>query len=80
MARQGLDRGVLDDAAGERREMGVHASEELPRARLRGHRADLDIGVRQQQPEDLTSGVPARARDRSPDHVHDYTCPRESIH
>ncbi len=49
-------------------------AEPVARVRVRGHGADLDIGVGGEQTQHLTTRVPARARHRHPDrHMHDYT-------
>ena len=41
--------------------------------RGRGERADLELGVAEQQPEDLAAGVPARPCHCCCHHVHEYT-------
>ena len=64
---RGPGRRAAPGAAGARRAAaGVGAA---------GERADLDLGVAEQQAQHLASGVPAGAGDRDPlpRHVHDYT-------
>ena len=75
VAGQGLDGGLLEDPLGQRHEVRLEAAERLRRVGGTGQRADLDLGVGQQQPQQLTAGVPAGSGDRDPGpgHVHDYT-------
>ena len=70
-----LDGGLLEHPVGQRHQVRLQAAEPLPGVRAGGHRPDLDLRVPQQQPEHLTSGVPARAGDGDSlhSHVHDHT-------
>jgi hypothetical protein len=47
----------------------VDLAERLARAARGGDGADLELGVAEEQPEDLAAGVPARPGDRDPHHV-----------
>ena len=74
VAGEGLLGGGLEDALREGPEVGLQHAEGLPRVRAAREGADLDVGVAEQQPQHLPSGVPAGAGDGDGDwHVHDYT-------
>ena len=74
VAGEGLGGGRLEDAIGERAEVGLQHAEGLPGVGPAREGADLDVGVAEQQPQHLPSGVPAGAGDGDGDwHVHDYT-------
>ena len=75
VAGERLDRGLLEDPVGQRHQVRLERAERLPGVGAGGHRADLDVGVAEQQPEHLAAGVPAGAGDRGCAfrHVHDYT-------
>ena len=57
------------------RRCGCSAPSGSPGVGGAGERADLDLGVAEQQPQQLAAGVPAGSGDRDPllDHAHDYT-------
>jgi hypothetical protein len=61
-------RRVLEPSVSQRGQVRVDRPEELTRVATRRHGADLDVRVGEQEPEDLSSGVPARPRDCCPDH------------
>ena len=74
VATEDLGGGRLQDPVGQRHEVGLQHPEALPRVGATGERADLDVGVGQQETEDLTPGVPTGSGDGdSHRHVHDYT-------
>ena len=75
VAGEHLDGGLLEHPVGQRHEVRLERAERLPRVGAGGDRADLDVRVGQQQPQDLAAGVPARSGDRHSAlrHVHDYT-------
>ncbi len=74
VAGQHLGRGLLERAPGQRHEVRLEAAEEGAGVGAAGQRADLDLGMGQQQPEDLAPGVPARPGDGDRDsHVHNHT-------
>ena len=68
VARQRLEGGVLEHAAGQGDEVRVDAPESFTRTARRSDGPDLDLRVGEQQPEDLSSGVAARPRHCCPDH------------
>jgi hypothetical protein len=72
---QHLDRGLLQHPVRERQEVRLQGPEPLTGVRARGDRADLHVGMSEQQPEHLSTGVPAGSGDRRPAlrHVHDHT-------
>ena len=80
VAGEHLGRGVLEQPVGQRREVRVDAAERLPGVGRGGQGPDLELGVLEQQPHDLTAGVPARPGDCDTSHVHDYTELRDSMH
>src|SRR6476659_92273 len=49
--------------------MGVQVGDGLPRTAASAERTELQLAVPEEQPEQLTPGVPARAGDRRP-HAH----------
>ncbi len=76
MAGQHLDRGLLQHPVGQRHQVWLEHTERLARVGGAGEGPDLDLGVREQQPQHLTAGVPAGAGDRDAlllGHVHDHT-------
>ena len=66
VAGEGLGRRVGEHAVGQRGEVRVDAAEPLPRRGSRRDGADLEVGVPEQEPQELTPGVPARTRDCRP--------------
>ena len=69
--RQRSSRSSTRSASGSR--CGWCANSVLPAFPPGGERADLHVRVRQQQPEQLASGVAARSRDRDPNrHADNY--------
>ncbi len=75
VAAEGVEAGLVEHPVGQRDQVRLEATEWLAGVRRAGERADLDLGVREQQPQQLASGVPAGSGDRDPlrGHVHDYT-------
>ena len=73
-------RGLLELPVGQRGEVGVDRSQRLAGVRRRGECADLELGVLEEEANDLTSGVPACPGDCDPSHLHDYTELGDSIH
>ena len=69
VAGQHLTRGVLDHALGQRRQVGVDRAELLPSRRRGSQSSDLDLGVREQQPEEFSPGIPTRSGDGNLDHA-----------
>ena len=65
---QGLGRGVLEPSSRQWRQLGMDRPEELTGAATRGHRPDLEMRVGEQEPEDLSAGIPARPRYCCPGH------------
>ena len=59
--------GRLEDPVGQRDEVRVVLAQPAAGRAGRGQRADLDLRVTEQQPQQLAAGVPARARDADPD-------------
>jgi hypothetical protein len=49
--------------------MRVDVAQPLPGLGVRGDDAELDLRVTEQEPDDLTPGVPARAGDGCADHA-----------
>ncbi|GAA3110921.1 hypothetical protein GCM10020254_66290 [Streptomyces goshikiensis] len=68
MSREHLGGGRLQGAAGERDEVRLERTEGLPGVGVRGQRADLHLGVREQQAQYLTARVPARPGHRCTNH------------
>ena len=58
---QRLRSGISDDPVGKGDEVGMVAAERRTRGSRRGEGADPDLRVSEQQSEELTSDVPARA-------------------
>ena len=58
----------LELQLGAAAQMRVHAVHELPTQTLGAHLGHLDLGVRQQQAEQLTAGVASTTDDRCPFH------------
>ena len=75
VAGEHLEGGRLEHPVGQRHEVRLEGAERLPRVRAGRDRADLHVGMGQQQAEHLAAGVPTRPRDRDRPfrHVHDYT-------
>ena len=63
VAAQGVRRGRLEDPVTHRGEMRVDVAQPLAGLGVRRDGAELDVGVTQEEPDDLTPGVPARAGD-----------------
>ena len=66
---------LLEDPVGQRHQVGLQGTEALARVGPGGERADLDVGMGQQQAQHLAAGVPAGSGDGDTcrGHVHDYT-------
>jgi hypothetical protein len=64
VTREDVGSGGLEHPVGEWGEVRVHVRQGLPGASRRRDGTDLELRVRQEQPEDLATGVPARSRDR----------------
>ena len=60
---QGLGVGLLEHPVGERDQVRLEAPSGSPALLPAGQRADLDLGVREQQAQQLTTGVPAGSGD-----------------
>ena len=80
VAGEHLERRVLEEPVGERRQVRVDRAERLPGVRGGRERPDLQLGVLEEEAHDLSPGVPARPGDCDPLHVHDHTESRESMH
>jgi hypothetical protein len=63
VARERVVRGGLENPVRERREVGLVLAERRPGAGGSGQRADPDLGVPEEEAEQLTTGVSAGARD-----------------
>ena len=63
VAGQGLDRRVGQDPVGQREQVRLERAEPLARVGAGGQRADLDVGVPQQQAQHLAPGVPTGSGD-----------------
>ncbi len=73
VAREDLGRRGLDDPVGQGRQVRLQVTETGPGAASGGQRTDLDVGMVQQEPEQLAARVAGRPGDRDlEDHVHDY--------
>ena len=57
----------LEHAVGERDQVRLVLAERRPGVAGGGQRADLHLGVAEEQAQELTTGVPAGARDRDRD-------------
>ena len=73
----------LEDAVGEREQVGLEGPESLAGVGVAGQCPDLHVGVGDEETQELSARVSARARDccsyrhRNPPHGwHDYTCRR----
>ena len=75
VAGERLEVGRLEDPVGQRHQVRLEAAERLAGVRGAGQGADLDVGVAEQEAQQLATGVPAGSGDRDtcPRHVHDYT-------
>ena len=74
VAGQHLGRGLLQHPVREREQVRLEAAEPRAGVGAAGERADLDLGVGEQQPEDLAAGVAAGTGDGDGvRHVHDHT-------
>ena len=60
---EGLGAGLLEHPVGQRHEVGLEDAEALTGVGAAREGADLDVGVGQEQPEDLAPGIAAGARD-----------------
>ena len=80
VTREGVDGGVLEDPVRQGGEVRVDRPERLTCSRGCRERADLDLGVRQEEADELASGISTRPGDRDPNHVHDYTDSGYFIH
>ena len=71
VAGERLRAGLLEDPVGERHQVRLEATERLAGVAAGRQRADLDLGVAEQQAQQLTAGVPAGSGDRDlgPRHV-----------
>ena len=63
VAGEGLGGGLLEHPVGERHEVGLQHTEALAGVGPAGEGADLDVGVGEQQAQDLAPGVPAGSGD-----------------
>ena len=78
VTRERVGGGRLDDPVGQRHELRMVLAQAAAGRAGRGQRADLDLGMTEEQPQQLATGVAARARDTDPDahglrllHTHD---------
>ena len=62
---QGVRVGRHQDSVCESGQLRVHLTEPTSRARSRGHDADLDIGVPEEESEEFATGIARGAGDRS---------------
>ncbi len=60
---EGLRRGRFEHPVADGGEVRVDVAQPFPRLRVGRQRAEPDLWVPQQQPDDLTTGVPAGAGD-----------------
>ena len=68
--------GLGEHPVGQRDQVRLVLGERRARVAARRQGADLDLGVREQQPEEFSPGVPTRTRYRDPNrHTHDYARP-----
>ena len=73
VACQHVGRGIGQDATGQRDEVRLVLRERGTRVVRGGERTEFDVGVGEQQPEELSSGVSTRACHRHPNrHANDY--------
>ena len=63
VAGQRLHRRVDEDAVGEREQVRLERAEPLAGVGARGQGADLDLGVAEEQAQDLAPGVPTGSGD-----------------
>ena len=63
VAGEDLDGGVVEDPVGERQQVRLERAEALAGVGPGGERADLDLGVPEQQAQHLAPGVPAGSGD-----------------
>ena len=54
---QGVNGRVGQDTVGEREQVGLERTEPLTRVGARGHGTDLDVGVPEEQAQDLAPGI-----------------------
>ena len=66
VAGQGLGGGLLEDPVGQRDQVRLEGAQELAGVAAGGQRADLDVGMREQQAQQLTAGVPAGSGNGDP--------------
>ncbi|GAB3262078.1 hypothetical protein GCM10027448_35870 [Nocardioides dilutus] len=71
MAGEDLELGGLEDPLRQWHQVWLERAKELPGVAGSGQGADLDLGVTQQETQQLTTGVPAGSGDRDglPAHV-----------
>jgi hypothetical protein len=69
VAEQRVGRGRFEDPVTHGGEMRVDVAEPPPSLGVRGDRTELDVGVTQEEPDDLTPGVPARTGDCCHNHA-----------
>ncbi len=67
-----LRRALTQHAVGQRGKVRLELTQSSTRVAARRHRADLDIGVLQEEPQQLSPGVPAGSRHCDPYHADDY--------
>ena len=75
VAGEGLGVGRLEHPVGQRHQVRLEGAEGLAGVGAAGQRADLDLGMAEQQAQHLAAGVPTGSGDGDPlpRHVHDYT-------
>ena len=66
VAGEHVERRVLEQPVGQRRQVGVDAAERLPGVRGGGEGPDLELGVLEEEAHDLSPGIPARPGDCDP--------------
>ncbi|MDQ1104252.1 hypothetical protein QE405_001536 [Nocardioides zeae] len=76
VARERLRGGLLEHPVGKRDQVRLQGAERLAGVGAAGEGADADVRVAEEEPEDLTTGVPARPGDSDGEgrrHVHEHT-------
>ena len=63
VAGERLEVGLLEHPVGERHQVRLQRAERLAGVGRAGERADLDLGVTEQEAQQLASGVPAGSGD-----------------
>ena len=66
VAGEGLGAGLLEDPVGQRDQVWLEGAEGLAGVAAGGERADLDLGMPEQQAQQLAAGVPAGSGDCDP--------------